>query len=153
MSSWGRAITGTTSTSTRSIISRNTTTRVSRQSTAFFRSTRYRVADPTSHLQIPARKTSPTRKTLRTSANTTSKPTRKSAKNNSTACPLSSRTSPRSFAGTPNPPPHPRTFFFIMSVLCWFRFWDLAGQNFEVYYPLTYFVLYVSIVVMTRLAA
>ena len=40
-----------------------------------------------------------------------------------------------------------------MTVLfCWPRFWDAAGQNFLVNYPITYYVLYASLLLLGYLA-
>ena len=43
--------------------------------------------------------------------------------------------------------------FYVFTVLfCWPRFWDFAGQDFMAHYPVTYFVLYVSLLALGYLA-
>lgn len=76
---------------------------------------------------------------------------RPNTKNKWTTCPLWSRTYPRSFGGTRGYGHH-RLFYFTFTVLfCWIKFWDAAGQNFFVNYPVTYFVLYVTLLVLARM--
>jgi len=42
-----------------------------------------------------------------------------------------------------------RFFYFTATILfCWVGFWDAAGQDFRVRWPVTYFVLYVSLMLL-----
>lgn len=72
-------------------------------------------------------------------------------RNKWTKCPLWSRIYPRSFGGTKDASNH-RLFYFTFTVLfCWTRFWDATGRNFLVNYPVTYFVLYASLLVLAKM--
>lgn len=101
--------------------------------------------------QTPKKKTSSTPKTSPTSPSTSAKNSKPSASKNSTSKPSTKPTSPPNFGGSPNHPPqsrHSRTFYFIMALLCWNRFWLFAAVDFKRYHPLTYFVLYISLVLL-----
>ena len=57
----------------------------------------------------------------------------------------------RSFDGTKDG--RALLFYFTMTVLfCWHRFWIAVGQDFLVNYPITYFVLYVSLFLLARMS-
>ena len=146
----------TMSTSMRFIILRSIMTRVRLTLSFSYSVVRPRLKFPSSSLlQIRRRKTSRTPKTLRISKNTTWKPTRRSGSRSSTACRSSSRTSRRSFGARHDPPSlsRGRIFYFIAGVLSWVRFWDFAAADFIAHYPLTYFVLYCSLLVLAVLLA
>ena len=38
--------------------------------------------------------------------------------------------------------------FTITVLFCWVQFWEFAAEDFLVYYPVTYFVLYVSLLLL-----
>ena len=102
--------------------------------------------------QIREKKTSRTRKTLPIFGSMTRWMLRLSTRSRWTKCPLWSRTYPRSFGGTRGAGNH-RIFYFTFTVLfCWIKFWDAAGRNFLVNYPVTYFVLYVSLLLLFRMS-
>ena len=48
--------------------------------------------------------------------------------------------------------PRRRSFYLIVSILCWGQFWERAGENFERHYRLTYWVLYTSLVLWAWIA-
>lgn len=37
-------------------------------------------------------------------------------------------------------------------MFCWRGFWEAAGQDFTAHYPVTYFVLYVSLLLLAYLS-
>ena len=80
--------------------------------------------------------------------NTTPNPTPQTVRNSSTACPSWSITSRRSFAAYSD-----YLFYFTVTVLfCWVGFWETAALDFPAYYPVTYFVLYVSLMLLIRMS-
>lgn len=76
---------------------------------------------------------------------------RPSTRSEWTKCPSWSKTYPRSFGGTRGPRGQRLLYFTFTLLFCWIKFWDAAGQNFLVNYPVTYFVLYVSLLVLARM--
>lgn len=167
-SSWAPATTATTSTNTRSTTLKSFTTRV-------------RLVSPSpqnlsSHLpsQLPAKRTptqtpkkkiSSTPKTSPTSPSTNAKNSRPSASKSLTSKQSTRPISLPSFGGSPNhshfryiprqsrKTRHSRTVYCMLAIIfCWNRFWLLAAANFERHHPLTYFVLYICLVLLAWLA-
>ena len=138
----------TTSTSTKFTTSRNSMMRVGRSFLSFM----LQSTNVIDYRQIQEKKTSRTQKTSPTFANTMRWMLRQNTKSKWTKCPSWNKTYPRSFGVTRGNGNH-RLFYFTFTVLfCWVKFWDAAGQNFLVNYPVTYFVLYVSLLVLARLS-
>lgn len=76
----------------------------------------------------------------------TRKKTPRTGKSNSIACPSSNIISRRSFVAY-----RERLFYFSVTVLfCWVRFWETAARDFLRFHPVTYFVLYTSLLVLAR---
>lgn len=110
-----------------------------------------RYIDSISHQQIRGKRTSLTLKTSLTFENTMRWMLRRITRSKWTKCLSWNRTYLRSFGGTRGTGSH-RIFYFTFTILfCWIKFWDAAGQNFLVNYPVTYFVLYVSLLVLFKM--